>query len=68
MCVAANSFELFSMTHLANIERFYTILIFYFKYQILYASKFTILGKRKSTEEREGAFYSSLRENAPSRT
>ena len=39
MCVAANASELFWMAQLANIERFYTILNFHFKYQILYACK-----------------------------
>ena len=32
MCAAANASELFSTAHLANSERFYTILTFHFKY------------------------------------
>ena len=39
MCVAANASEVFYVVHLANIERFYAIVTFYFKSQILCARK-----------------------------
>ena len=50
--VASNLFELFSMGHLA----FYTILIFHFKSQILYASKLASLSWWNLTQMLEGAF------------
>ena len=43
MRVAANALELFCMSYLAVIERFYTILTFHFKYQVFYACKLTSL-------------------------
>ena len=43
MYVAANAFELFSMAYLAKTERFFTILTFHFKYQVLYKCKQTSL-------------------------
>ena len=43
MSVAANAFELFCMAHLANIEIYYTIQIFHFKYRILYTCKLASL-------------------------
>ena len=52
--VAANASELFCMSHLANIERFsYPLLIFHFKYRILYPCKLARLRERKSTQVRE---------------
>ena len=41
MYVAADASELFCMAYLAIIERFLTILIFHFKYQVFYVCKLT---------------------------
>ena len=48
------------------LNSFYIILAFHFKHQVLYTCKLTSLSHRKSTQVRKGAFYSFLRENAPS--
>ena len=52
MCFAANAFELVCMAHLRNIERFYSILTFHFKYQILYTCKLASMSNQKSTQVR----------------
>ena len=39
MCVAANASRMFCMAYFANIEGFYIIITFHFKYKIPYASK-----------------------------
>ena len=59
MSVAPNASELFCMTYLSNIERFFfffTILTFYFKRQILHACKLASLSLRKSARVRDDEF------------
>ena len=62
MCVAVNTSELFCMAHLANIEPFFTILTFHFKYQTLCTCKLASSSWRKPIQVREGAFISEKSE------
>ena len=58
-CCCYNASELFCMAYLASIERFlYHSNLSSFKYQVLYTFKLTSLSWWKSTQVREGAFYS----------
>ena len=50
-CVAANVSELFCVTYLANNEPFYTIVTFYFKYQILFTCKLASLSWQKLAQK-----------------